>query len=449
MKFTKVLKRTSVLLVSLSLLAFASCTNPDASKQPEDDNSVPKTENPDSGSKAYSLNFNEDISELKVNVGETITLTIKEKIGTWKYDDVNSSAETEVTFENDTLTIKGLTEVEKATIILYPEEAGDNKEFDVTLNVCVYNPLFTLKLTLDEELAKSANSISVKYNSSEHSTQEVAIADYEAGATVATALLEKSVADSWDCFSNIVITILDSQENPLVINQSVDWFKYSDTSFSGITLSASSADATMTLKIVLKNMENAASVKVITVNSNDEKDCSEEYKSSVENNAACFTISKHGAWEKIKTVTIFDAENVEITGYALSGNDWWQWSDDGEVTVSYVLDTSVWTQIGDSIEYKGTKSLIPILSNESFNSITSYETIKIVINVTEWAGSDWATITADSDWTNKVELTGNNEGYVVTLNKTDNETFLTAAAENGILLGTSAGQKSIVSLYYQ
>ena len=60
MKFTKVLKRISVLLVSLSLLAFASCTNPDASNQPEDDNSVPKTENPDSGSKAYSLIFNEE-----------------------------------------------------------------------------------------------------------------------------------------------------------------------------------------------------------------------------------------------------------------------------------------------------------------------------------------------------------------------------------------------------
>ena len=41
----------------------------------------------------YAISFNEDTSALKVDVGETITLTVKDSVGTWSYDSDNSSSQ--------------------------------------------------------------------------------------------------------------------------------------------------------------------------------------------------------------------------------------------------------------------------------------------------------------------------------------------------------------------
>jgi hypothetical protein len=192
MKNVKKLHCGFVALMAVFALAFAGCA------QSADDEDTAALENPtdaNSGSDASGVKVLKAGDSVTVNVGESVT--------------VKAEGKTAAEFTQSGLTIThkgdGVFEISAAatmsdTSVSVNFNDGTDSDDGIDITVYVYDPNYTLNITLDSVVAGSAASISIYAEGKEDDETEAALkqtvnATYTAGATSASAKLAKDKAN--------------------------------------------------------------------------------------------------------------------------------------------------------------------------------------------------------------------------------------------------------------
>ena len=246
--FKKMFWIVSALFVLTGAGIFTSCSNDD-----DEDNTTPTSQ-----PSAYSISI--------TNADKAITLAPggTKKISVTKNGSMGKPAAVEgltVTVSNSESTItitadSSITEkTEKTVKVTLVEDAS--KAVTIAVSVEPTAPVtidaYDLTLTLDSTVASSAASITVYAEGKEDNVdcpenkKQTVTAEYTAGATTAIAKLDKAKANEWKYFNNIVVTVKDASDNEIPIEYTPVYFDYSNTEFSGITISAKSTSKTFTI----------------------------------------------------------------------------------------------------------------------------------------------------------------------------------------------------------
>lgn len=208
-----------------------------------------------SGSITYSISVDKSSVTLAPS-GEAVINVTTNGVFTAASDNKNITATASNTAK--TVTIKASSEITEATTATVTLKLNDDSTKTATIAVTV-DPdttegidYYELTLTLDETVAAKASSITVYAEGKEDDETTAALkqtvtADYTAGETTATAKLNKAKANSWKYFNNIVVTVKDSENNELDVEYTPVYFDYSDSEFTGITVSAAVESKTFTI----------------------------------------------------------------------------------------------------------------------------------------------------------------------------------------------------------
>ncbi len=392
----------------------------------------------------YSISFQKDISSLSVEAGKSITIKVSESTGTWKIAEATVPASIEVSSESDesgslsSITITGVSVTSSASFTIYPEEAGDDESYDKTISVAVTDPYFTFTLTLDDDLAEEASTIVVTYGSDAHSQIENADVTYTAGAKTATVKFEKSVADGWNYFNNITVSVYDSSEN--LLNTSLDSNNYFDyTSFTGYTVSYY-VESEMTVNFTFFDF-TAASVKVTygngsTTETVDGVVADDGASASVQVSS---TYANSSGWMQIVELLAYDSDGQEISVEMKTSNSWFEYKSSSSAEFVYALkDDSAYTEIY-SESYAARTIDLSDLSEVSVSEL-----------LIEAKDCNWDAVPEGVSWwiwTTPGELIWINDTYRK-LSVTDSSTIATVI-ENGLAISASEGLTATIVISYR
>jgi hypothetical protein len=392
----------------------------------------------------YSISFQKDISSLSVEAGDSITINVSESTGTWKIAEATVPASIEVSSESDesgslsSITITGVSVTSSASFTIYPEEAGDDESYDKTISVAVTDPYFTFTLTLDDDLAEEASTIEVTYGSSQHTGSENADVTYTAGEKTATVKFEKSVADEWNYFNNITVSVYDSSEN--LLNTSLDsnnYFQYTDTSFTGYTVSFA-VDSEMTVNFTFFDF-TAASVKVTygydsTTETVDGVVADDGASASVQVSS---TYANSSGWMQIVELLAYNSDGQEISVEMKTSNSWFEYNSSSSAEFEYALkDDSAYTEIYSESYAAGTIDL---------SELSGVSVSELLIEAKD---CDWSAVTDDWwIWTTPGNLGWIEETYYK-LSVTDSSTIATLI-ENGLAISASDGLSATIVISYK
>ncbi|MBR0487792.1 MAG: hypothetical protein IJJ70_08855 [Treponema sp.] len=386
----------------------------------------------------YAISFNEDTSALKVDVGETITLTVKESVGTWSYDKDNSSSQyidveevkegTKLTGLKITGTAIADTDIAStaATLSLFVSE-DETGNSDQTLTVNVWG-LYDLAVSLDSAVAANAASVSVYYGHSDNNVFETVEAVYTPGATTATAKLKKSLANDSKWFNNISATVKDSSGNTIETMVSGDnYFCYSTSTY---TLTIVSAVSSKTFTLNFEGFEIPGGTVTGLKFSNtwyqtnsewtEETTFTPEITVAQDGKSASFEVSKASLTSanefyidftglviqdsSSNTITLTTGNTKSSQWYSYGGDEW-----SATLTVVSLTDADYTKTLADSISLpSGTNSSAPVLLKEDLTMPESVSAFKIVYTAGEndivTAGTSWITLYSGSDWANPTKL---------------------------------------------
>lgn len=387
----------------------------------------------------YAISFNEDTSALKVDVGETITLTVKESVGTWSYDSDNSSSQyidvvevkegTKLTAVK--ITGKAIADTDTAStsatlsLLVAEDETGNS---DQTLTVNVWG-LYDLAVSLDSAVAAQAASVSVYYGHSDNNVFETVEAVYTPEATTATAKLKKSLANDSKWFNNISATVKDSSGNTIETMVSGDnYFCYIATT-STYTLTIVSAVSSKTFTLNFEGFEipggTVTGLKYTNTwyqtNSEwtEETTFTPEITVAADGKSASFEVSKASLtsanefYIDFTGLVIQDSSSNKITlttgntksdqWYSFGGTDW-----SATLTVVSLTDADYTKTLADSISLpSGTNSSTTVLLKEDLTMPESVSAFKIVYTAGEndiVNASTWISLFSDSSWANETKL---------------------------------------------
>ena len=428
----KTMKKLSGILISLFLMVGLACSFVSCSNDDDGSDTTPEVVN-------YSISFEEDTSALSVNVDESITLTVKEKTGTWKISTDETSGSLKVEETATGYKITGVSEDANAKLKLYPVEAGNETKYDVELTINVVQPYYTLNLTLADDVAAKAATITVYAEGKENNVacpeekKQTVAATYTAGEKTATAKLEKAKANNYNYFNNIVVTIKDSSDNAVAIALSTNYFCWSATSgdgyITGITISAAVTSKTFTI-----NFENftipGGSVTGIEWASDWKETWADRTTYTVspvvaaDGASATFEIEAEKLTDKKEFYINFgsgtikalksDGTEQEISTKSVTEDKWYSYDaadTDWNVTFSYVALTDA-----DYTETLATNVKLPentpssatvVLLSDSITMPSSAKAFKLVYTVGEndkiSASTTWITFFANDNWEGKIE----------------------------------------------
>ena len=256
MKNVKKLHCGFVALMAVFALAFAGCAQ-SADLDDEDNAALENPADANSGTDASAAGTDStDASGVKVlKAGDSVTVNVGESVT------VKAEGKTAAEFTQSGLTIThkgdGVFEISAAatmsdTSVSVNFNDGTDSDDGIDITVYVYDPNYTLNITLDSVVAESAASISIYAEGKEDDETEAALkqtvnATYTAGATSASAKLAKDKANSYKFFNNIVVTVKDSNGKEIDVETDPVYFCYTDTAFTGITVSEAVAEKTFTI----------------------------------------------------------------------------------------------------------------------------------------------------------------------------------------------------------
>ena len=443
MKVLKKIWSGVVALAAVSML-FMACPTPENTGDPSDNNG-------DTPAVTDSLKSGDEVT---VNVGASIDVTVSGKTAA-EFDQEGLT----VTHKgNGVFTIAAAETMTDATVTVNFND-GTDEDDGIGVTVYVYDPYYHLTITLDEAVAENAATISVAYGGvTENTVSETVAASYTAGEATATARLKKEYANEWYWFSPVTVTVKDSEENEIVINQSVAYFCYTATTGDGylenntIAVTAGVESITLTINfegftvaesgsVVLKYGPSTAS-ETATVTRVSETSYSAEILSSNKNSTGWFVI------EATINNGTDDITGFSYYGVAESKNTKWFNYATGNQTVKLIVSNDVWVTLKDGIDYTAGGTLTKVLEASEFSEL-SIAKLKVATSgaseSTGWNPSVcYETYEEESEWTNAKALswdTSYSSGYSLEITDAD---FISNVKSKGLYL--SAGSKYYV--YY-
>lgn len=455
-KFRKLFGMFTALLVVLGGVSLISCSSDDGGS----DGSGP--------GKEYTLSVSENSVTVAPSGVKKVSVTTN---GVFKATSSDLSVATaEASNSAKTVTITGVSTVKTkstATITLTLNE-DSSKTATITVTVDpdaeVTADTYTLALSLDEDVAKGADHITVYYGA-DSGTYETVDAAYTAGAATATAELKKSLANSSGWFNNIVVTVYDSSNSK--ISTEIDK-SYFDSGTAGATIKISAYTAAeMTLTINFTGDDGAISkVSLLYYPSNGETSAGKTVTGNVTNESVTFTLSKDYAssWGYNAAITAYDSADNDITSKitALSSTDttfggdasksWWAFVADGTTTVSATYSAAQWQTLVTNESFALAATPAELFSKADIKGYT-FTALKIEVTGVADSSDAWLTMTAGTAWNGGLQLskadTADSDG-TYTYSGTASSDNLEKYASDGIGLAGTAQDSSVkVVVYYQ
>ena len=433
MKFSKVLRRTSLLVMACASLAFISCGPKPGEEEVPEQNDTSKTE--------YTLSVSEDtVSFDEGDDAKTITVT------------TNGTVEVEV--ENETFATASVSD---NIVTITPKAAGSTtvivsckedstKTVDIVVTV---NALYPVTLKLASELKSVVNKLYMIYgaDNGEYKTVE---ATYTAGEETGTVSLKTSLANADKWYNGLKYYAEDSDGNRIDLASDTSYFCYTTEATKTINLSKAIAEKTFTINFTgfeaksvtgLEYYYNAEGSNTI------EKSTSVTVTVATDGQSATFTVEKANVnatgWFAVNfgTIEIKNTSDEVVTVTSGAEVKWFDYN----VEMSHEL--KVEDLSGDYTELYNnsiTCTDTPVLLIEATSMPSSISAIKIVYTtgtndiVTK---ETWLQIISDSKtYDSKTEIikwgTEVSEKYEAYC--TDAK-MIAAYIENGIYLAGSAG----------
>lgn len=456
-KFKKLFGMFTALLVVLGGVSLISCSSDDE----ESDGSGPGT--------AYTLSVSDKEVTVAPSGVKKVTVTTN---GVFTASSSNTSVATaEASNSAGTVTITGVSTVttkSTATITLkLNEDSSTTEKITVTVDpgAEVTADTYTLTLSLDEDVAKSADRITVYYGA-DSGTYETVYATYTAGAATATAELKKSLANSYGWFNGIVVTVYDSSNSK--ISTEIDGNNYFDSGTAGATIKISAYTAAeMTLTINFTGDDGAVSkVSLLYYPADGDTSAGKIVTGDVTNESVTFTLSKDYAssWGYNATLTAYDSEGNDITSKitALSSTDttfggdasksWWGFTADSTTTISATYSAAQWQTLVTKESFTLGTTPVELLSKADIKGYT-FTALKIEVSGVAYSSDAWLTMTAGTAWNGQLQLskadTADSDG-TYTYSGTASSDNLEKYASDGIgLAGTAQDSYVKVVVYYQ
>ncbi|MBP3741562.1 MAG: hypothetical protein J6J00_01120 [Treponema sp.] len=467
MKNVKKLHCGFVALMAVFALAFAGCA------QSADDEDNAALENPADASSGTDASADgtdsTDASGVKVlKAGDSVTVNVGESVT------VKAEGKTAAEFTQSGLTIThkgdGVFEISAAATM---SEASVNVNFNdgtdsddgIDITLYVYDPNYTLNITLDSVVAESAASISIYAEGKEDDETEATLkqtvnATYTAGATSASAKLAKDKANSYKYFNNIVVTVKDSDGNEIDVETNPVYFCYTDTAFTGITVSEAVAEKTFTINFQGFTIPGGSvtGLKYSTAWASSSSEWSEDsivtptVTVAADGASATFTVASTSEFYIDWTaVVVKDSEGntISISAGNTEANQWYSYS--GKVwsnTLTHVsgeyvnlCNAQAWSNSDSGSE----NVFISVLDASAFTSLNiSTLRVRITLSTGSWANASSAAAWADATYAN-TSWSDDANAHEVIITSSD---FISALKTNGLYVATSAGSAGTVTVDY-
>lgn len=407
MKNVKKLHCGFVALMAVFALAFAGC----AQSADEEDNAA--LENPadaNSGTDASADGTDStDASGVKVlKAGDSVTVNVGESVT------VKAEGKTTAEFTQSGLTIThkgdGVFEISAAatmsdTSVSVNFNDGTDSDDGIDITLYVYDPNYTLNITLDSAVAGSAASISIYAEGKEDDETEAALkqtvnATYTAGATSASAKLSKDKANSYKYFNNIEVTVKDSDGNEIDVETNPVYFCYTDTAFTGITVSEAVAEKTFTINFQGFTIPggSVSGLKYSTAWANSSSEWAEDtivtptVTVAADGASATFTVAKTSEFYIDWTaVVVKDSSDniIEINSGNTAANKWYSYAGNDWSNTMAIITSAGATLISSasiSISSEGVYQLAI-----SYDSIKDYTTVHVTLaSITGWGEGSYS-----------------------------------------------------------
>lgn len=296
-------------------------------------------------------------------------------------------------------------------------------------------------------------SVSVYYGSEgDNGTYETVDATVNTDGTSATAELKTSLANDYNYFNGIVITVKDADDNTVETTYT-NYFEYSEDGNS-LTLTKKTS-STMTVNLVFDDF-TAKKVEITYGASDDEDNLLDAEVTIADDNAsatATITNDNINSWGKLYTVAFYaDADDTEAISVDFVSNSngesgvWFEFAADSEITITYKKTATGTSLYSESIEADG--ALLQVVTADQLSSLSP---ASIIIEATDcdWSavsGDWWLSAYTDESWSNETTVAWvSNTNYKVEI--TD-ETFISAAKESGIYVAGSSGMTCTLTVSY-
>ena len=449
----------SVKKIKWGLLAFAlacgvvftGCPK-DTDDTPESPVIEPKENDGDDDAKAIAAG-----EEITINVGETVKVKATGK------------SVAEFTQEGLTITHKGngifeitaAADMDDATVSVNFNDGTDTDDgIDVT--VYVYNPYYTLNITLDDAIAEKAASIFIYIEGKEDGESSAALnqtvdAIYTAGQKTASAKLAKDKANSFKWYNNLAVTVKDAAGNELKIEASPEYFCYTDENFTGITISAATESKTFTI-----NFEGFAipggSISDITYATA----WSDDGSSYTADTAVTVTpaISEDGSYATFEvastkefyinwTVVVVkdkDGNEISLSAGNTDNNKWYGYTGETWSNTLTHVSGEYQTLVVDKA-FSAAGDYVQIIEASDFSAL-SISTLKVIVTITS-ASEWWASASAASSYVKAtyqtLEWSTDDNGYAAVITGED---FISALETNGLYLNVPSDAVGTVTVKY-
>lgn len=361
--------------------------------------------------------------EVTVNVGQTIKIKAEGKTcAEYSLEGLSITHKGDGIFE-----ISAASTMSDASVNVNLYDGSDEDE-GIDITVYVYDPNYTLNITLDSVVAESAASISIYAEGKEDDETEAALkqtvnATYTAGATSASAKLAKDKANSYKYFNNIEVTVKDSDGNEIDVETDPVYFCYTDTAFTGITVSTAVASKTFTI-----NFEGftipGGSVTGLKYSTAWAESSSEWVDATTvtptvtvaaDGTSASFVVAQtkefYIDWTKVVVKDSSDNE-ITISSGNTEDNQWYGYSEDiWSNTLSYVTltDSDYTNALVTAVSLpSNTASSSVVLLKSDLSIPSDVAAFKIVYttgsNDIVTAGASWISLYSNTSWANETKL---------------------------------------------
>ncbi|MCR4733916.1 MAG: hypothetical protein K5829_02780 [Treponema sp.] len=450
MKSVKKIKWGMLAFIAAFSLVFTACPKTTGSETEETSDPVSKDDSIESVS---------DGDEITVNSGESIQIKADGKSAYETEDDLPEGLT--ITEEDGIFTITASEDCEDSTnsICLYD---GSDEDEGINITLYVYNPYYTLNITLADSVAQEAASIEVYAEGKEDSESSAALyqtvtASYTAGETSATAKLEKEKANSYKYFNNITVTVKDSAGEEIDTEASPVYFCYTDESFTGITISAATASKTFTIEFDGFTIAGGSveGIKYSTKWANSSSEWSDDYvvtptvTVSADGSSATFEVSSDNEfyidWTLV-SVKDSSSNEISISSGNTDSNKWYSYS--GSVWSNTLTHVSgEYQNLCDAKEFTASSDYVQVLEASNFENL-SISTLKVLVKLTS-ASEWWASASSAASWVDStyqsLSWSDDDGGYSGVITGTD---FISALATNGLYLNVASDAVGTVTVDY-
>lgn len=396
--------------------------------------------------------------EITINVGETVKVKAAGKSAA----EFTQNGLTITHKGNGVFEINAAADMDDATVSVNFNDGTDTDDgIDVT--VYVYNPYYTLNITLDDAIAEKAASISIYIEGKENGESIAALyqtvdAIYTAGQKTATAKLAKDKANSYKWYNNLAVTVKDADGNELTIEASPEYFCYTDENFTGITISAATES-----KIFTINFEGFAipggSISDITYattwsenGSSYTADTAVTVKPviSEDGTSATFEVASTNEFYINWTAVVVkdkDGNEISLSAGNTDNNKWYGYT--GETwsnTLTHVSGEYQTLVVDKSFSAAG--DYVQVLEASDFSAL-SISTLKVIVKITSASGDWWASASAASSWVEatyqSLAWSTDDNGYAGVITGED---FISALGTNGLYLNVPSDAVGTVTVEY-